>query len=183
MGLVAEIDDRVSIVSILSEIGVYVPDGIYDRPSMKLHCPFEHTEHSDFGKDPAFRVYIEENTAYCFSCKRFYTPSRLQAQLLDISIYDAAVFLAEKHKFAPAEIDSDLHPMSDSSIVVDTSSLAKALQIFCSSISTNWGTKQFEPAIASTLYRCMQLLKHVGSKEDAEDWLKGCKAAMRRVLE
>lgn len=173
-----EADTRVPIARVFGLIGARTP-AEDDGRSRKIHCPFGDIYHSDHGLSPAMRIYAETNSCYCFSCARRYTPTQLAARAWDVHRRVAAARLLERSGIvvrrptwaevcAPPEL-----------AVPDRTLLADALKTWCRRTVPGFGLRQFDPDIASLLTRCLVLLDHVRSQDDAVTWLNGCKNAFK----
>lgn len=66
---------------------------------------------------------------------------------------------------------------------VDVSMLGLALRTYCARVCSKWEEYQLIPEIAEVLGRCLSLLDRVRTSEEADQWLNGCKKAMRITLE
>lgn len=182
---VDEANKRVSIFMVCALVGVEVSEG-REGSSIKTYCPFGRFYHSDGGKEPAFRVYGETNSAYCFSCKKYYSPVSLYSSATDLSSRNAAEFLLEKigyKKPTPEELWSSAQPVEPEP---DKSLLNKALRTYCERVCVgegrDWHKDQFEPTISIILEKCLNLLDSVATSEDADFWMSGSKEIMSRVL-
>jgi len=179
--LIEEANKRISIYMVCSLIGVDVPEGRMGS-SIKTYCPFGRFYHSDGGKEAAFRVYGESNSAYCFSCKKYFSPVSLHSSATDMSSRDSAEFLLQKigyKKPSPEEIWNSVQPADPDP---DKTMLNKALRIYCERVSPDWKNDQFDPAVADILDRCLSLLDSVQTLVDADYWLGTSKEVMSRVL-
>jgi len=180
--LIVEANERVSIVMACRLAGIEVEDGLTGG-SMKTYCPFGRFFHSDGGKEPAFRIYPESNSAYCFSCKKFFSPTTLISDAFDISKKQAAKELLDRVGYKPltaAEMWAGVQPKEPEP---DTSMLSMALKTYCLRIDPDWQKTQFEPDVGSYLDRCLSLLDQVHTGEEAEAWLTTCKLAMKKFLD
>lgn len=178
--LIDEANERVSIVKVCRLIGMDVSEGA----AGKMRCPFGMFNHSDGGTAKALRIYTESNSAWCFSCRIYYTPVRLYAEAKDLSRKDAALLLLEEIGWKPvsqAQRWADLvSPIKES---VDISMLALALRTYCARVCSEWEELQLNPEVAELLSRCLALLDRVSTAEEAEHWLETCKTVMNRKLE
>lgn len=178
--LIDEANERVSIVKVCRLIGMDVFEGAVG----KMYCPFGMFNHSDGGAAKAFRIYTESNSAYCFSCRIYYTPVRLYAEAKDLRRNDAAMLLLEEVGWKPvshAQRWADLVSPPEES--VDLSMLALALRTYCARVCPEWDELQLNPEISELLSRCLGLLDRVRTGEEAEQWLETCKTVMSRKLE
>jgi len=179
---IEEANKKVSIYLVCGLIGMDLSEG-REGSSIKTYCPFGRFFHSDGGKEAAFRVYAESNSAYCFSCKKYFSPVSLYSSATDLSSKASAEFLLEKigyKKPSPEEIWNNVQPKDPEP---DKSMLNKALRFYCQRISNDWSRDQFLPEVSEVLDRCLTMLDSVRNTEDADFWMRGSKAVMARVLE
>lgn len=175
-------DQKVSIFLVCQLIGVLMPSGYDLSRSLKVRCPFGAVYHKDGGTDPSFRVYPDSNSAFCFRCGVYWTPSRLAAMAWDCTPARAAaqLLLTAGHKVAT------LREVWQQAAVATgppkTAQLAEALKIFCERQSPDWSKRQYEFQVAGTLARCLELLELVITDQDAANWLVATKTAMLQVL-
>jgi hypothetical protein len=175
-------NEHVPIVTACQLVGMDLPDDFAYGRSMKLHCPFGELDHSDGGIEPAFRIYPETNSAYCFACRTAYTPVWLVAQAWDARPVDVAAELLDRIGFSPPSMAQAWARASRWEVPPDTSLLAEALKAYCRRVDPTWTTVQFTSAVAARLNRCLDLLDLVRTDADARQWLTGCKTAMAAVL-
>jgi hypothetical protein len=179
--LIEQANKKVSIYLVCNLIGVDVEGR--QGSSIKTYCPFGDFFHSDGGKEPAFRVYGETNSAYCFSCKKYFTPVSLYSNATDLTTKQSAEDLLEKVGYKEPsfeEIWSNVQPKDPEP---DTSMLSKALRVYCERVSKNWSKEQFKTEVASVLDKCLSLLDVVKTSEDSEYWLTTSKQIMFRVID
>lgn len=178
-------NEQVPITAACRLIGMSVPDEIWGR-SAKVRCPFGELYHRDGGAEASFRVYPEANSAYCFSCAQSYSPVWLIAQAWGLTSRAAAVELLERAGIKPVSLADAWAAVAVVEDAPDQVLLAEALKTFCERIGPelrqDWDDAQFQPAIAAALSRCLDLLDRVRTGADADQWLSGCKQAMRRAL-
>lgn len=175
-------NEVVSIITACQLVGMDLPDDLGMGRTRKLHCPFGDTSHPDFGVDPAFRLYIESNHAYCFAGCGYFTPTRLYAHAVDVHQRAAALDLLERVGYRPVSLAQAWARVSAPESTPDLASLRAALQTFCARVCPTWSVRQFDPDVAQTLGRCLALLDRVRSDADAGRWLVGVKTVMTRVL-
>jgi hypothetical protein len=180
--VVAEANERVSIVTVCQMLDVDVPDDLGSRSSYKIHCPFGTIYHSDHGISPAMRIYPDSNSAYCFSCAAYYTPVSLAAKGLDIDWRTAAAQLLDRIGYRPLDLAEVWQQVKEYTPEPDRALLADALKTFCRRIDPAWSARQFDPQIAATLTRCLSILDLVSTPEEVTLWLDSCKIAMRCAL-
>lgn len=177
--LIDEADKRVSIVKVCRMIGMHVSEGWHG----KMTCPFGDVNHSDGGIQKSFRIYQETNSAYCFSCRIYFTPVRLYAEAKELRRMDAALVLLEAVGWKPvsqAQRWADL--LSSTEEHIDLSMLGLALRTYCARVCSEWDELQLNPEVAELLSRCLALLDRVHTSEEAEQWLDTCKTVMDSKL-
>lgn len=150
--------------------------------SRKVRCPFGEIYHSDSGVSPAMRIYPDSNSAYCFSCAAYYTPVGLAARAMDTDRTSAALRLLDHVGYRPLGLVQQFRQAQQYEPEPDLALLADALKTYCRRIDLRWETRQFEPAVAGVLTRCLALLDLVRSGDDVEMWLACSKEVMRRTL-
>jgi len=175
-------DQLVSIATACQIIGVDVPNGYDTGRSLKLRCPFGEFYHRDGGVDPSFRIYPDTNSAYCFRCSAYYTPTRLLALKWDCSPTQAAAYLMEHIGAKPLTRAEAWAKAVEISQPPATAQLADALKTFCARVHPTWEVDQFEPDIATVLVTCLELLDRVSTDTDAAAWLAACKTAMQNAF-
>jgi hypothetical protein len=179
--LIDEANKKVSIYLVCSLIGIDTEGR--EGSSIKTYCPFGDFFHSDGGKEPAFRVYSDTNSAYCFSCKKYFSPVSLYSSATDLKPKQAAEDLLERigHKQPTfEELWSNVQPKEPQP---DTAMLSKALRLYCQRISSDWSRDQFTSEVAEVLDRCLALLDAVRTTEDAQYWLSMSKKIMAKALD
>lgn len=155
--------------------------GGFEQGSMKTYCPFGHIVHIDGGTSKTFRVYPEDNTAFCFAGCGFFTPVRLVARFHDLSDADAADMILEQTNYVPPDYVSQWEAQQKP-LAVDTDSLSEALQIYCQRIEPLWEVRQFDEDVAHALSRVLGLLVKVRTSEQATQWLSTAKQFMKRQI-
>jgi len=178
-----EANERIDISDVLTSLGIFVPESVRNGGNKKVFCPFGFY-HSDGGITKAMRVYKASNTVYCFSCSKRYSPVTLAAAKWDCSWHNAAFRLLEDAGFKPKTLEERWAEATAQVVVKpDVLSLADALKMYCSGISSEWATKQLDENVAETLNKCLGLLNIVETNEDAAKWLDACKKVMSKLLE
>lgn len=180
--VVAVANEKVPIATVCRLLGVDLSDDIAVGRSRKAQCPFGPIYHSDGGISPAMRVYPESNSAYCFSCAAYYTPVSLAAKAMDLTWHTAALRLLDHIGHRPLDLAQQWQQVTQYEPEPDKVLLADALKTYCRRVAPNWVSRQFEPAVAKVLTRCLALLDLVKSEEDVSLWLERCKEVMRRAL-
>lgn len=175
-------DERVSIALVCRMLGVDLPDDVESGRSRKVHCPFGSLYHSDGGVDPAMRVYPDTNSAYCFSCRSYFTPVGLTAKALDVDRRTAALRLLDRIGHRSLDPGVVWRTAADFEAPPDRALLAEALKTFCRRVCPDWATRQFDRAVSVSLTRCLGLLDLVRTDDDVGLWLGRCKKVMRRAL-
>jgi hypothetical protein len=180
---VAVANEKVSIVTACRLFGVELPEGVASGGrSRKVHCPFGEIYHSDGGIAPAMRIYPDTNSAYCFSCAAYWTPVALAAKAMDSDRTSAALRLLDHVGYRPLSMAEQWRQVTEHQPELDKALLADALKTYCRRIDARWSSRQFEPAVAAVLTRCLALLDLVESGDDVELWLERCKTVMARTL-
>jgi hypothetical protein len=183
MSWIDEANERIDVADVLAEIGVFVPETVRNGGNRKLSCPFGFY-HSDGGLAKAMRLYRANNTVYCFSCSKRYSPVTLASAAWDCSWHNAAFRLLEDAGFKPKTLaERWVEATTPEVFKPDLIALADALKMYCSGIATTWGTAQLHDDVANMLNRCLKLLDLVETDEQALKWLSTCKAVMRKSLE
>lgn len=145
--------------------------GVRDR-GMKTVCPL-------CRESGALRVYPDHG--YCFSERKYLSTVGLLAELWKLDYTHAAVKALDLIGYVPADY---AHLWEDAQRDPEPAreELAAALRIWCEARCTDWGTRQYEPAVAGKLARCLGLLPKVHTEDQCLRWLEVCKVAMSRVL-
>jgi hypothetical protein len=174
--LITFANEQVPIATVCRLIGVDLPgDGVVYR--LKLHCPFGDIYHTDGGMQAAMRIYPDSNNLFCFAGCGFFSPVTLAAQAWDLTRRAAARELLERLgivRAASVSVWAELDRVDPP----DRTLLAQALRTFCRRAIPGWEQHQFDAGPAQLLNRCLALLDHVRTDEDAQRWLEVCKAAM-----
>lgn len=173
-------NERMSITEACNQVGM----DMFDNPgNYKFYCPFGHLYHRDGGLAKAFRVYMDENSAYCFACSMFFTPTKLLSLDKDISEEEAAQFILETTGYVEPDIETRWEAArAPLPLEIDTSGLSAALAIYCRRIEPSWDVLQFEDPQATVFRKCVELTSAVRTEEDVALWLEKTKEAMRKVL-
>lgn len=179
-GLVRTACEQVSITFACRLVGVDVPDD-QEAERLKLHCPFGELYHLDGGMDRAFRVYPQQQRAHCFAGCGSFTPVSLLAHAWGIGRGQAARLLLERVGYRPATA-ATLWAQAHQPPPVDVGALAEALKTFCARLDPHWAVRQFQPANAAALVRCLRLLERVDTEEQAQRWLAASKRHMRETI-
>ena len=175
-------NNNVKITDVLESIGVFVPSTILNGGNKKIHCPFGFY-HSDGGYAKAMRVYLANNTVWCFSCSKRYSPVSLASAAWDISWPAAAMRLLEDSGFKPKSLEERwADAVATEKVEPDLLALADALKMFCSGVRTDWNIVQLDDKVGTKLNQCLDLLDAVKSDEDAAKWLNVCKQVMTKTL-
>lgn len=180
--VVALANELVPIETALRLIGVDVPDGLAYRRSTKLYCPFGDINHADGGLERAFRVYPEQNTAWCFACQQHFTPVWLVATAWGQDTRIVATELLDRVGHRPLSMAQQWAQATRREEPPDRTLLREALQTYCGRICPDWALRQFDPVVGATLTRCLALLDLVHTEAAARAWLARVKEVMGRVL-
>lgn len=172
-------NEQVSIVTVCQLLGVPLTG---DEVRRKVHCPFGQIYHSDGGTSPTMRINAEANTARCFNCEQTFTPVRLYGQAMELSLRVAALRLLDHVGYRPLDAATVWRQAQQFRPEVDKALLADALKTYCRRVCRGWSERQFDPAVAATLTRCLAVLDLVLTPDDVASWLGTCKAAMSNVL-
>lgn len=183
--LADEADTRIPITRVLAMVGIRIPGDADTGRSMKVHCPFGDIYHSDHGLSPAMRLYPDANTAYCFSCKRHYTPVSLAARAWEVHPRIAASRLLDQAGIVPASGRRTWEQVvaAPEEAAPDRTLLADAFKTWCRRTVPDFSRRQYEPDVATHMTQCLALLAHVHTQEDALTWLNGCKSATSVALQ
>ena len=153
------------------------------NPERKMRCCFGDFNHSDGGIEASFRIYVETNSAYCFACRKFFTPVYLYAQAKDKRLSQAAQDLLELIGWKPVSQAQRWAESVAPEVAVDLSMLSLALRTYCARICKEWEDYQLIPEVAELFSRCLALLDRVRTPEEADQWLNTCKLVMSKKLE
>lgn len=175
-------NEQVSIVTVCQMVGLDISDDVGEGRSRKLPCPFGEIYHSDHGRDPAMRLYMDSNSAYCFSCQAYWTPVSLFARAMDLDHRTAATRLLDRIGYKPVNLAQAWKQAVSYAPELDKAALAEALKIYCRRIEPQWSRRQFDPGIAQHLTRCLSILSLVRNETDADLWLTRCKEVMRQAI-
>lgn len=175
-------NEQVHIADVLNNLGIFVPETVRDGGNKKVLCPFGFY-HSDGGISKAMRIYGRNNTAYCFSCSKRYSPVTLAAAAWDCSWVNAAFRLLEDAGFKPKSLEERwVEANTQIENKPDLIALADALKTYCSGIIQDWAQVQLRDDVGEILNKCLNLLDSVNTNEDATKWLQTCKTVMYRKL-
>lgn len=180
-GPVALANAEVSIITACRIIGMRIDADYVDSRSAKLLCPFTDVYHSS--TDKSFRVYTDTNSAWCFSCKSYFSPVSLVAAAWDIPRTDAAAELLERSGYTPPSMAARWAEAVDAYEPPDALMLTEALKTYCLRTHPDWETRQYHPHIAATFSACLGLLARVRGDADADLWLTSCKSIMNRAVD
>ncbi len=156
--------------------GVRVPDVHRDTGS-KMHCPWGF-EHSDGGRDPAFRVWRDH--AWCFSHQEWFSPVRLAARIWEVSYEQAAIKLLDLVGYKPADYAHHWQKVARPP-ELDRSAAAQALRNYCSALAPQ--ERLAGPVAAEYMSRCLGFLTQVKDEAEAAQWLDLAKTVMARALQ
>lgn len=173
-------NSRTTILEACRLAGMDLPD--YGMNTSKLWCPFGDLYHADGGTAKSFRIYVSDNTAFCFACSLYFNPVKLTAMAKGLSEADAADLLLDLSNYVPPDIESRWKAATETVEPMKTEYLAEALKVYCLRIDKEWEDKQFEDTVSTRFRMCLGLLSRVHTDADATQWLTGTKEAMRTVL-
>jgi hypothetical protein len=179
--LIEEADQRVPIVLVCTLIKMDLEDGLEGR-SVKTYCPFGRFFHSDGGVEPAFRIYPDSNSAYCFSCRKYFTPTTLASDAWDIPKKEAAKDLLDRVGYKTLTDEEIWAGVQEQPPEPDKSVLGLALRVYCQRVDPSWQASQFVPEVSTVLDKCLSLLDRVTNDQEAEQWLEVCKKVMLRTI-
>lgn len=190
--LLTRANEQVPILHVCGLLKMDVPTDIALGRSARVYCPFGETAHADGGEEPAFRIYPDTNSAWCFAEREYFSPTKLYALHLGIPELEAAGRLLESVGISAVgyrELTADTPMPVDLRVPdrePDLHSLAEALKMYCArecgKADLDWEMLQFEGPVAEKLSRCLNLLSKVTSSTDAAQWLTVTKQAMGAVL-
>lgn len=179
MSKIRLVNEQVPIVVACRWAGMDIPEGWDNR---KTRCPFGEIAHEDSGREAAWRIYEDTNTAFCFACGRAFAPVSLMAEIWDCTKAEAAEKMAVMAGIVEPtwrEQWAALHEPRP----VDRTSLAEALKQFCLRVrGPSWEYDQFEPYFSGPLADCLGVLISVTTDREAAEWLDGCKQIMESVI-
>lgn len=178
--IVAIANERMSIIEACNKLGMDVFE--FSVASMKFYCPFGSLYHADEGRTKAMRIYPATNSAWCFACNLYFTPTRLLAMDRGITEQEAAESILDDTRYVAPDYESKWNALIAPVAAVDTDDLAEALKVACRRIAPDWEERQFEEAVATKLRQCLSLLRKVKTDEDATKWLSTTKQVMQRAL-
>jgi hypothetical protein len=144
----------------------------------KVHCLFW-AEHDDGGREPALRVY--DDHGYCFAEQKYFSVTGLLSLAWEVSREDAGARALREIGWRPVSY-SHLWDTADRPPEPDRDALRAALHVWCAGRCPDWEQRQFDPAAADRLARCLGLLRLVSTAEDCTKWLAACKQAMAPYL-
>lgn len=180
MSVIELANTEVSILEVCRQINLEVPDEVLLGRSVKVMCPQGDVTHPDGGIDPAFRIYPDTNTAWCFVCQQLFTPVTLYVAAHGGTREEAAQQLLKVIGFSITALQDFGRLTVEKQ--PDSASLAEALKIWCSRICTDWETRQFDANVSGILNKCLALLTQVRNTEDAAKWLRVSKQVMGTIL-
>jgi hypothetical protein len=168
--LVSVANEQVSFTRAASWAGLS-SGGERDR-GLKVTCP-------SCGGQGALRVY--PGHGYCFGERRRWTAVSLLAEKWELDEEHAAVRALDMIGYVPPDFEH-MWDIAQRQPEVARENLARALRIWCEVYCADWVVRQYAPAVADRLSRCLGLLPGVLTEDQCNRWLVVCKEAMRRVL-
>lgn len=176
------VNEQVSIIPILLQMGIDVPDSS-SGSSWKTNCPFEEFYHIDGGRAKSLRVYFGTNSAYCFAGCGYFTPVTLYSMKTGLTKSEAALMLMQMHSLSFPSFEDELQSLTVSAPKVSKAYLRESLQIFCQSeVGDDWKHIEFNEPIIAGLDNCLRLLDKVDDEETAKLWLLKSKQYMYALL-
>ena len=170
-------NEHYGILRACRRIGIDTDDYFRAR---KIHCPFGPVFHSDGGDDPAMRVYEEDGHAYCFACQRSFSPSRLIAEVEDISEDEAVDSMLLELGVIENRLGERWEVATKKEQGVDRQALAEAFRIAASYLITPWAERQYDPDVTRWMNKCLALLDKVQTIEQGDTWLDTVKQVLQK---
>ena len=106
----------------------------------------------------AMRVYPANG--FCFAEQRYFTPVSLLAEFWDMDREAAAGKVLKQIGYAPPEYP-ELWEAAQRLPEPALDDLATALRLYCARVCPDWATRQYEPAVAGLMARCLGILASV----------------------
>ena len=144
----------------------------------KRYCPFGFL-HSDGGLAPIFKLFTDTNSAYCFRCRKAFTPTTLYAECYNLSYRDAATRLLHHISYSEKSLNQQFH--ENMFPAFDPSCYKEALLVFLKCLS-EWSECQYDSVVLSKLDQCMNALSRVTDHDSGKLWLEASKNALRKVI-
>lgn len=173
-------NDRMGIMDAAKLVGMDVSSG--DFQVAKHYCPFGTVFHLDGGASRAFKFYLETNSAWCFACSIYFTPTKLIALDRDLTEAEAAEVILEEIGYVEPTVEARWDAATAVKDIVDTDYLAEALKVYCARIDPNWESRQFDENVSKVLQACLELSPMANTTKLADEWLSTTKTVMSRVL-
>lgn len=165
-------NELTSIFDAMKMCDMVVPE--FDYGTVKVVCPFD--------GEQAFRVYGSTNSAYCFACLKKYTPVTLTAEHRGVDVEEAAAILLDRANWVPPTPEARWEALVNEEFSFDRSSEGEALRVFCQRIDPGWADRQFKPAVASVLTKCLTLLDKIASAEELALWRARARDIMKNTI-
>lgn len=183
MNLKSEIDLADSLMSISQALtavtGDYYPT-FEEGTSPKLRCPYTGLYHEN---PKTLRLYPSSNSAYCFSCNDYMTPTRLIAAFRELSLVEAVEWIKSETGYTPPDPEELWDAMAaEEEARPDRQALSDALKVACSRMAPDWDSRQFDEQVSHRFSLCLGLLKRVKTEADGKVWLDKSRQAMGQIL-
>lgn len=174
MTAVALANARVPILVVCRRLGLDVPE--IAAGSVKVYCPFGELYHADGGREAAFRIYPQTNSAFCFAGCGYFSVVGLVAQVRGTELDSAAEELLDDFGIPRTRAWDDVVAVREPEI--SHAQLAEAFKTFCHREVPDFARRQFTD-LAAVVGRCLDLLTLVGDSETAYTWLQSSKRVIR----
>lgn len=177
-GLIALANGRMTIVDAFRFCG----HDIFEAYGAKLYCPWGFLHH-DGGTTRAMRLYLDDNSSYCFACTERLDPVGVFRKTYDISAKAAAERILEETGYrppTPEQVWADAlayHPEPD------RTALAAALELYLTDLDPDFEEHALTGQISHYYTAVLELLPSVYTDSDAVLWLTTAKKAMAKILE
>ncbi len=163
-GVIAQARQRVSLVSVLRELGVDIDAPPVEGRNRRVHCPFGSLNHEDTGIKAEMRVY-NDTESYCHACAAQYDPVNLMAMVWGCSNNRAARrLLARLEAVEGPDVAAD---SSTAALSRAKAGMVAALGVWADSV----GVDRTSPGYAAVLAE----LDWCADVDAAERWLAAAK--------
>jgi hypothetical protein len=177
-GLIALANSRMTIVDAYRQCG----HDIYEAYGAKLYCPWGFLHH-DGGTSRSLRLYLDDNSSYCFACSERLDPVGVYRKTHDLSAKAAAERILEDTNYrppTPEQVWADAlayHPEPD------RTALAAALEMYLTDLDPDFEEHALTGVVSHYYSAVLELLSSVHTDEDAALWLAMAKTGMAGKLE
>jgi hypothetical protein len=124
-------------------------------------------------------VYVTGN---CFAEWLYLSPVKLLVLAQELAPEEAARQLLDRIGYRPASWLERWDELQDEQPEPDYASLARALRTHLEVRYPDWGNRQLDSYVSTTLARCLGLLTRVHSEADCKLWLERSSEVMARAL-